>query len=270
MPLQLRTTINTQPWNLGGDANFRDDVTLERIIGRGTDVKFLTVLAMKASAQKMVPLDDVNPALTSAKMVCGANGVNLVGWQAVGDGSYKINVDGVLYDRTGLVFTAVASLSDILLILRADAAGLYDIEYDQVGDTFTFVSKKTGLPASTITVLTTGSAGTDISVAGFLNGSGNGTVTAATGDISTAVPAGILGMDDIAFAAIAAADQDDQKVMTSGKTTKYLDEQFVILEGGLTFETVIPSTGKTIRTMLEDIGFVVRQSENTNQIAPLN
>lgn len=265
---ESKLTLQNQPWDLGGNGVFKDDKTVLQDAGRATDLKFLTVMAEKQSDGKLIPLTAVNPALTSAKMVCGANGGNLAAWQAVGDGSFKISVDGTEHDITGLVFTAVVALTDVIGIIKSAVAGLFDVEYDALGDVFTFVSKKTGLPASTITVLTAGSAGMDISDAAFLNGLTTvGTVTAATGEITESIPAGLLMSDDIASAAIVAGDVDDQPLLIG--SDKFVDEDLIILENSLTLASVITATGKTIRQHLQDIGIYPRKSQNNQQIQPI-
>lgn len=266
---ESKLTLQNQPWDLGGNGIFKDDKTVLQDAGRGTtDMAFLTVMATKQSDGKLIPLTDINPALTSAKMVCGANGGNLAAWQAVGDGAFKINVDGTLHDITGLVFTAVVALTDVIGIIKAAVAGLFDVEYDALGDVFTFVSKKSGLPASTITVLTAGSAGTDISGTGFLNGLTTvGTVTAATGETTASIPSGLLMSDDIAAALIVAGDVDDQPLLIGGG--KLVDEDLIILENSLTLASVIVADGRTIRQHLQDLGIFPRKSQNNQQIQPI-
>lgn len=266
---ESKLTLQNQPWDLGGNGIFKDDKTVLQDAGRGSaDMAFLTVMATKQSDGKMIPLTDINPALTGAKMVCGANGVNLAGWQAVGDGSFKINVDGVLLDITALVFTAVATLADIEGIIQTALAGKANVVYDQIGDVFTFYSLRSGLPASTITVLTAGSAGTDISGTGFLNGLTTvGTVTAATGETTASIPVGLLMSDDIAAALIVAGDVDDQPLLIGGG--KLVDEDLIILENSLTLASVIAATGQTIRQHLQDLGIFPRKSQNNQQIQPI-
>lgn len=265
---ESKLTLQNQPWDLGGNGIFKDDKTVLQDAGRSTDLAFLTVMAIKQSDGKMIPLTDINPALTGAKMVCGANGGDLAAWQAVGDGAFKIFVDGTEHDITGLVFTSVVALTDVIGIIKAAVAGLFDVEYDALGDVFTFVSKKSGLPASSIAVLTAGSAGTDISGTGFLNGLTTvGTVTVATGEATESIPAGLLMSDDIASATIVAGDVDDQPLLIGGG--KLVDEDLIILENSLTLASIIVATGKTIRQHLQDIDIYPRKSQNNQQIQPI-
>ena len=156
------------------------------------------------------------------------------------------------------------TLSDII---NAELAGRATVAFD--GDKFVFMSPTSGAQ-SAVSLLTAGATGTDISGTGFLNGdTGNGTITAPSGDAATAVPAGIFGGPTIAKADIIAGDVDDQKVMTSGEP-KYFNEDQVVLENSLTFDDINPVTGKTIRTMLRDIGLIIVPTSNTEQIAPVN
>jgi hypothetical protein len=265
---ESKLTLQNQPWDLGGDGIYKDDKTVLQDVGRATDLAFLTVMAIKQSDGKMIPLTDINPTLTPANLLCGANGGNLAAWQAVGDGSFKISVDGSELDITGLVFTAVAALTDIAGIINEALAGRAFCIYDQVGDQFSFVSPKSGLPASTITVLTAGSAGTDISGASFLNGlTAVGTVNAATGEQTASIPVGLFMSDDLAAASIVAGDVTLQHLLIGGG--KIVDEDLIVLENSLTLASIITATGKTIRQHLQDIGIYPRKSQNNQQIQPI-
>lgn len=269
MALRAKVTVDTTGIVLFGTGIFKDDLTFLQDAGRSAVLASFTVVSQQASDQKLIPLTDVNPALTSASLECGANGGNLAAWQAVGDGSFTIVVDGTSLDVTGLVFTAVGALTDIASIINIALAGRALCVYDQVGDVFWFFSLKKGLPESTITVLTAGSAGTDISGAGFLNGLTTvGTVTAATGEISASIPAGIFWGEDIAAASLVAGDVTNQKLLVGG-SNYILDEAKIVLENSLTLDDVIVPTSKTIRQHLEDLGIYTRDTYVNGQIAPI-
>ena len=266
---EAKLTINTHPWDLGGDGVIKDDKTILQDAGRTAVLEFLTVMAEKQSDGKLIPLTDINPALTGAYMVCGANGGNLAAWQAVGDGSFKISVDGTELDITGLVFTAVVALTDIPGIINTALAGKARCIYDALADVFTFESTTQGLPNSSITVLTAGSAGTDISGTGFLNGLTTvGTVTAATGEVTASLPAGIYMGEELTAAAIVAADITDVHLLI-GKD-KMIDEDMIVLENSLTLASVISATGLTIRQHLQNMGIYPRKSKNDQQTQPIN
>lgn len=266
---ETKLSLDTRPWDLGGNGVIKTDETILQDAGRATVLAFLTVMAKKQSDGKLIPLTDINPALTNAFLTCGTNGGNLAAWQAVGDGAFKISVDGTLLDITGLVFTAVAALTDISEIINEALAGRATCVYDQVGNNFLFHSNRTGLPASVVTYLTAGSAGTDISGAGFLNGlTGTGVITAATGEITASIPAGLLMNDDILAATLVAGDVTDKHLLIGGG--KYIDEDMIILENSLTLASIIAATGFTIRKHLEDLGILPRKSRNSQQIQPIN
>ncbi len=267
--LQSVENQNTEGfWNFG-DYQHKDSETFLQEAGRVADLVKYTVVATQQSDLKLVPVSDLNPALTAASMLCGANGGNLAAWQAVGDGSFTISIDGVELDITGLVFTAITALTDISGIINIALALRGLCFYDEVGDVFTFVSPKTGLPGSSITVLTAGSAGTDISGAGFLNGLTTvGTVTAATGEASTAIPIGIFIGDDIATADLVAGDVTDQYVAISGDPAGF-DVDKLVLEGGLTIDDIVVSTGQSIRQHLTNIGLIASTTDEILQTTPL-
>lgn len=153
-------------------------------------------------------------------------------------------------------------------IINAEAAGRFVCYFD--GDAFVFVSPNLGLPKSTITVLSavSGGAGTDISGASYLNGlTAVGTVTAATGEESTAIPAGIYWGNDILAATIAAGDVTGQNILV-GKTVE-LDESAIVLEGSLTLDDIVSATGRTIRKHLSDLGIFARSTEYFQNIQPI-
>lgn len=269
--LQATETQNTEGFWLSGDYKFKDNETFLQEAGRVADLVKFTVVSRIQSSLKLVPLTDLNPALTSAKMVCGANGGNLAAWQAVGDGEFAINVDGTIRNFTGIVTTAVVALTDLLGILQAACAGVVEVGYDALADVFSFTSLKSGLPASTITVLTavSGGSGTDISGTGFLNGLTTvGIVTAATGEASTAIPIGIFVGNDIATADLVADDVTDQLVVDYGDHATF-DVDKLILENSLDIDDIISGTGKSIRQHLTDIGLIASATDEIFQGNPL-
>lgn len=114
--------------------------------------------------------------------VCGALGTNLAGMQAVTDGSFQITVNGVAHDITGLDWSSITALDEVVDTINAAVEGKqFRAIYDSKTTVVTFVSNKWG-EQSTITALTAGSAGTDVSGSGFLNGlTGTITLTQGTG-----------------------------------------------------------------------------------------
>jgi heat shock protein HslJ len=123
-----------------------------------------------------------SPTDTQATAICGANGANLAAWQAITDGSFQITVNGVPFDITGMDFSSITALDELADVIDTAAAVTgeqFRALYNSKADVVSFVSQKSG-QGSTITALTAGSAGTDISGAGFLNGL-TGTITLVQG-----------------------------------------------------------------------------------------
>lgn len=120
---------------------------------------------------------------TKATAVCGANGTNLAGWAAVSNGGFAITVNGTLVTVADCDFTGITALGEAAAIINVELAGT-DVEcnYDHATDVFSFITKTAGA-TSTITVLAAGGT-TDISGAGFLNGTG-ATLTQGTGSDDT-------------------------------------------------------------------------------------
>jgi len=268
MVLEASLTIDTTGPFIRGEKVHVSGQTIKQDAERVSDLLFLTLMAQNLSTLKWVPFTENNPALSPASLQCGANGGNLAAYQAVGDGSFKISVDGSLLDITGIVLTGVAALTDIAAIINIALAGRAFCFYDEVGDSFTFISPKQGLPGSSIGVLTAGSAGTDISGAGFLNGlSGTGVVTAAAGGDGEDIPAGLYLGQDIATADIVAGDVAGKSILR-GKSVE-LDEDKIVLENGMTFDTVITKTGKTVKSHLADLGIYPVPTQYFQNIQPI-
>lgn len=269
MALRSTVTVDTTGIILAGSGNFKDDATIAQDASRVADLVRYTVLAKNATSKKLVPLTDVDPALTSAFLTCGANGGNLAAYQAIGDGSIKFaDLDGEEVEVTGIVLTSVTALTDIAPIIEIAAEGKVKVLYDEVGDVFSFFSVKEGLPQSSISVLSAAASGTDISGASYLNGAA-GTVTAATGGDGEDRPAAILISDDIATASLVAGDVTNQKVWFKGDPL-WLDEAKVILENSLDLDDTIIALGMTIRDYLEqNMDIFTRDTYVNDQIAPV-
>jgi len=224
MPHETKLTITTFPWDLGGDGIVETAKTVLQDAGRAVDLAFLTVMAQKQSDGKLIPLTDINPALTSASLLCGTSGA--VTTYQFSDCEFAINIDGNLTDIIGIDMTAIVALTDVADAINTISIPLGVIcSFNEETVAFTFTSLKKGLPASSITVLTAvvAGGGTDISTALILNGlAGTGTVTNATGEITASIPAGVFMGEDIPFADIVAGDVTNQHLLIGGD--KRIDE----------------------------------------------
>jgi len=127
---------------------------------------------------------------TRASAVCGANGTNIAGWTAVTNGGFALTVNGTLITLVDIDFTGVTALGEVAAVINAELAG-FDVEcrYDNSADVYSFFTTTAGA-TSTITVLAAGTT-TDISGAGYLNGTG-ATLTQGTGTDDT-----LLAMVDV-------------------------------------------------------------------------
>ena len=126
------------------------------ISGRG----YLAVIPLKNSV-----------SATSATFTTGTVGA-VSAFNLVTNGSLKLTVDGTVTEVSGLNFSACATLQDIAnVILNATKVATITVS----GGSLVFGSKKVGSTDSTI-VVSSGTAGTDISSATYLNVSaGSGT-----------------------------------------------------------------------------------------------
>lgn len=64
---ESKLTINTTPWDLGGDGIFKDDRIIEQDAGRGAaDMVFLTVMVRDATTEKLLPMTILTSVTTES------------------------------------------------------------------------------------------------------------------------------------------------------------------------------------------------------------
>lgn len=262
MSVQVRRDNNTTPFIRGGLAAVKQAEIILQDAGRTAVLAYATVMAQIPSSRKWVPLTIVNPGIIVGKMVCGANGANLATWQAITNGSFKISFNGVEISLTALDFSSITALDEIVDTINAVLLGRGWAIYDSKADVVSFVTNLPGLNGS-VTVLTAGASGTDISGAGHLNGL-TGTVTAGTGNDGQNLPAGIYTGPEITAAAIVAGDIVDSPILVGAGVL--VDQNQIVLENSLTLNDVVVALNKTIQAALGDVGIF---SEDTIDIASI-
>lgn len=89
---------------------------------------------------------------------------NIEGFKSVTDGSLKITADGTVYDLSGMNFANCNNISDIATVIANNVTG---VSVTASGTSIIFGSKKVG--ANSTVVLSSGTGGTDISQADYLN-----------------------------------------------------------------------------------------------------
>lgn len=136
--------------------------------GRG----YLAVIPMQAAT-----------SATSAYFTTGTIGTPST-FKAVTNGSLKLTVDGTVTTLTGLNFSACSTIQDIVDVLL-NATRVANITVS--GGTLVFSSKKVG--ASSSIVLASGTVGTDISTATYLNVAGGTSTDGADSSGETLVEA---------------------------------------------------------------------------------
>lgn len=257
----ITDNTNKQFFLGGGDRITRGQETFLTDGSRAAALAPFTVVA-KNSAGKWVPLSDVDVVQTSAYLTCGALEGNLAAWNTDGggvtDGEFVITVDGEEIEVTGLDFSSISALTEIANVINSHAsvAGKFRVvDVDGVGGSFRFESLKKGTPNSSITVLSAvdGGTGTDISAATTtgLNGAAGGTVTEATGDNYTTVPAGVYIGTSITAAALVAADVTKKQVLVGGFPV-YVDKNQLVFENSQALTSTITANGinKTVEDYL--------------------
>jgi hypothetical protein len=249
MTVQLITDNTNKPFYLGGSPVVRGQETLAQDGSRAAVLAPYTVLA-KNSAGKWAPLADVDVVQTAAYMTCGAIAGNLAAWQAIDAGEFSITVDGEVLNVTGLNFTGITALGQIVNVINASATltgKVVCVDTTGLGGPFRFVSASKGLGRSSVTALSAVSGGTGDNISGGtvgLNGL-SGTVVAATGDIYTTIPAGIYVGSEIAAATLVAGDVTKKQVLVGGFPA-YVDKNQLVFENSQALTSVIKVNGLAV------------------------
>jgi hypothetical protein len=266
MTVQVRADYTNYAFILSGSPYSREAETIAQDAGRSAALAPFTVMALNPATNKWVPLTDVAPALTSAFLVCGANGGNLAAWQAVSDGEFSFTVDGEVINVTGIDTSSITALTQIVDILQNAVIGKANVYYDVLNDTFRFESKTQGT-LSTITVLSavSGGSGTDISGASFLNGaSGTGTATQGTGGGGVDIPQGIYLGGSITAAELVAGDVVNRPILIGGACT--VDSSLVVLENSLAVTDIVEARNETIRGVLASKGIFLEDTIDADEL----
>lgn len=112
---------------------------------------------------------------SAGQLICGGLSVThsaLSYWTAIQTGSLTVSVDGSPVDITGLDFSGASSLNGVASVLNSHLPGAV-CTYDAVRNRFVITSSTTGA-SSTISFMTAGGSGTDVSgaFAGLSSSSG--------------------------------------------------------------------------------------------------
>lgn len=269
MTVMTYTDNENKPFFLSDNPRItRGQETIVQDGGRATALAPFTVMA-KNSAGKWTPLTDVDVVQTSAYLTCGALAGNAAAWEAIEDGEFSITVDGEVINVTGINFDGLAAVTQIPEIINSNAsvAGKFRVvDVDGAGTAMRIESLKKGTPASSITVLSavSGGSGTDISAGttGLNGATGTGTVTAATGDNYTTIPAGIYIGTSITAAALVAADVTKKQMLVGGFPV-LVDKNQLVFEGSQALTSVIKVNGLAITVedyMAQNLGIVAVDS----------
>lgn len=265
MTVMTITDNANKPFFLGGgDRIVRSQETFAQDGARAAVLAPYTVLA-KNSAGKWVPLSDVDVPQDSAYMTCGTLAGAYTAWDDVTDGEFSITVDGEVINVTGLDFSTVTANTMIPFIINShpSVAGKFRVvDVNGLGTIMRFESLTKGVGISSVSVLSavSGGSGTDISGGTLgLNGqTGTGTVTAASGDCYTTVPAGIYIGTEIAAASLVAGDVTKKQVCVGGFPV-YVDKNQLVFENSQALTSIIKVNGifKTVEDYLaEQLGII--------------
>lgn len=140
---------------------------------------------------------------------------NLTAFKSVEDGSLKITIDGTAYTISGLNFTNVKSIADIVSVLNGKNLDVY---IEAVGNTIKFTSKRYGADAGVAINTITAGGVVDISAAAYLDASNGTTVNGANASGQTLAEAVAAAQEQVYFGAVLSTQYVDDATLLANST----------------------------------------------------
>ncbi|MEJ2043707.1 MAG: DUF3383 family protein [Reinekea sp.] len=134
MAHRSKVTVDTTGIEIFGSGYFKDDKTIAQDGARVADLASYTVLARQISDGYLVPLTDVDPAITPATLTCGAIGGTLAEFAALASASFKIGIDGETPFEVVCDFSGIDSVADTAGYMTCGALGGTIPEFQAVSD----------------------------------------------------------------------------------------------------------------------------------------
>ena len=145
---------------------------------------------------------------------------NLTAFKSVSNGYLSITIDGNNTILSGLDFTTVKNVADIVTVLKSKNL---DVDIEAVSNTIKFTSRRYGTAGSVEISTITGQSVVDLSAAAYLD-AGDGTTVAgtnATGSLSDAVSA---ALKEVYFGGVLTTQfQDDTTLAANASAIQALD-----------------------------------------------
>lgn len=146
---------------------------------------------------------------------------NLTAFQSVADGSLQIAIDGTTSVVTGLDFTSVTSISDIVTVLNKKNL---DVNIEADGNLIRFTSRRSGSDSSVLISTITEGSGVDISAAGYLNIGGGSSVSGVNAGGTTLADAVTAAIDEVYFGGVLTTQiVDDTTRLANANAVQALD-----------------------------------------------
>lgn len=143
---------------------------------------------------KFLPTGGSSGAATSAKMTGGQDVTDFTALKAVTDGAFKITIDGTEISATGVDLSAQDTGAKIATAVTAKLNSKGTVTY--TANRFVVTSASTG-KSSTLSVMSGGSSGTDISGLLYLNESSVPTIIQGQDAISVSEGGGLCPVDPV-------------------------------------------------------------------------
>lgn len=140
---------------------------------------------------------------------------NLTAFKSVSDGSLSITIDSTSYLITGLDFSKISTVADIVTVLNSKGLDVY-IEANE--GSIRFTSKRFGTDSGVVISAQTVATGTDIAVAAYLDASNGTTVTGTNASGTTLAEAVSAALQQVYFGGVLSTQYTDDATTLANST----------------------------------------------------
>lgn len=168
------------------------------------------------------PFNGVNA--TAATFTTPDISANITAFKSVTDGSLSITIDSETYLVTGLDFSKINTINDIVTVLNNKNLDVY-IEAD--GDTIRFTSKRFGAASGVVISTQSTATGTDIAVTAYLDASKGTSVVGTDASGQTLAQAVTAALQQVYFGGVISTQYtDDTTTLANSSALQALDIVF--------------------------------------------
>lgn len=146
---------------------------------------------------------------------------NLTAFKSVSDGSLSISIDSENYLITGLDFTKISTVADIVKVLNSKGLDVY---IEASGSAIRFTSKRFGTDSGVVISAQGTAVGTDIAVAAYLDASNGASVAGTDASGETLAQAVSRALQQVYFGGVLSTQYaDDATILTNSTAIQAKD-----------------------------------------------